>query len=168
MMAILRICLYLSAFVLGNFIVLWYGKPGLLITALLLIPFDFVLRCLFHEKWTGGELIFKLGGLVIVASCLTYWINADSQAIALGSALGFLAAQLTAGVFYQTFINKSYFLKVNGSDALAMIIDSIVFQWIAFGSLDPMITVAQCSLKMAGGLFWYWVIFVKWRLQEKW
>lgn len=167
-MQVIKISLYLLAFVLANFIVLYFGKVGLIFTALFLIPFDFVMRCLFHEQWKGVELILKLGLLVGVASILTYVINKDAANIALGSVFGFVSAQFIAGVFYQSVINKSYFIKVNGSDAIGIFFDSLVFQFVAFSSIDPIITISQFTLKIIGGLFWYWVIFSKYKLQNKW
>ena len=163
-----KIALYLLAFIFANFIVLWYGANGLIFTALFLIPFDFVLRCLFHEQWKGIELILKLGLLVLTASLLTYLINQDAQNIALGSMCGFIIAQISAGIFYQIFITKSYFTKVNGSDLVGIIFDSIFFQLIAFSFIDWKITLTQSILKIAGGLFWYWLIFVKLKLHERW
>lgn len=167
-MQALRISLYLLAFVLSNLVVLWYGRTGLLVTALLLIPFDFVMRCTFHEQWKGAELLLKLGTLVAVAGCISFLINVNTKSIAVASVGGFFIAQFVAGVFYQLCINRSYFIKVNGSDALGILADSIVFQILAFGSLDYFTTISQFALKIVGGLFWYWVIFVKLKLQDKW
>ncbi len=167
-MLAIKISFYLLAFVFANFIVLWFGAKGLVFTALFLIPFDFVMRCLFHETWKGKELVFKLGGLVIVASFLTFFINQNALNIALGSSGGFISAQIVAGLFYQIVIKKSYFIKVNGSDAIGILIDSIVFQFIAFGNIDFFIMSTQFALKITGGLFWYWIIFVKLKLQTKW
>lgn len=164
-MQVVKISLYLFAFVLSNFIVLWFGKNGLIITSLFLIPFDFVIRCMFHEQWKGKQLILKLGLLVISASILTYIINADSKNIAIGSAVSFICAQLIAGIFYQLTINKNTFIKVNGSDAIGILMDSIVFQLIAFLSIDMSISLFQFVLKLIGGLFWYWILFVKFKLK---
>ncbi len=158
---------YISAFILANFIVLWYGEKGIIFNSLLLIPFDFVLRCMFHEQWKGKELIFKLGSLVIAASVITYLINKDSLNIALGSAFGFISAQIVASIFYQAVIKHNYFIKVNGSDLVGIIADSIVFQLVAFNFLDLTISGGQILLKMFGGLFWYWIIFKKLKLQNK-
>ncbi len=163
----LKISLYLLAFVFANFIVLWFGSKGLIFTALFLVPFDFVIRCLFHETWKGMELFLKLGALVLIASALTYVINRDSLNIALGSACGFIAAQIAAGIFYQLTIKRNFFIKVNGSDAVGILVDSIIFQVVAFEIIIPSITLSQFLLKIIGGLFWYWVIFVKLKLQEK-
>jgi len=166
-MQALKISLYLAAFTLANFIVLWFGKTGLIFTALLLIPFDFVMRCMFHEQWKGIELIAKLGALVAVSSAITYLINQDAKNIALASVGGFISAQIVAGIFYQLTIKKSYFIKVNGSDAVGIILDSIVFQMIAFGFITYEITLSQTLLKIIGGFFWYWVIFVKLKLHAR-
>jgi uncharacterized PurR-regulated membrane protein YhhQ (DUF165 family) len=165
-MQAIKISLYLLAFVFSNFIILWFGAKGLIFTSLFLIPFDFVLRCMFHEQWKGKELILKLGTLVIVASFITYLINKQSINIALGSAFGFISAQIVAGIFYQTFIKSNYFIKVNGSDLIGIISDSIVFQLIAFSFVDIKISIGQILLKMLGGLFWYWVIFKKLKLYK--
>ena len=167
-MQVVKISLYLIAFILSNFIVLWFGSYGLIITALFLIPFDFVIRCLFHEQWKGKKLIINLGLLVSTASLLTYLINNKSMNIALGSMFGFITAQLMAGIFYQLNIKKSYFIKVNGSDVIGIIFDSLVFQLVAFSLINYEITLSQVLLKTMGGLFWYWVIFKKLKLQEKW
>jgi len=113
------------------------------------------------------ELFLKLGALVLIASALTYVINRDSLNIALGSACGFIAAQIAAGIFYQLTIKRNFFIKVNGSDAVGILVDSIIFQVVAFEIIIPSITLSQFLLKIIGGLFWYWVIFVKLKLQEK-
>lgn len=167
-MQVLRISIYLLAFVLSNFIVLHFGSTGLIFTALLLIPFDFVMRCLFHETWRGKELIIKLGALVLIASIVTFLINRNTLNIAIASSCGFVCAQIISGVFYQFFINKSYFIKVNGSDAVGILVDSLIFQFIAFSVILPEITISQFLLKILGGLFWYWLLFVKLKLQSKW
>jgi uncharacterized PurR-regulated membrane protein YhhQ (DUF165 family) len=167
-MQVIKISLYLIAFVLANFIILWFGPQGLIFTSLFLIPFDFVIRCMFHEQWKGKELILKLGSLVIGASVITYLINKNSLNIALGSSFGFIAAQIFAGIFYQAFIKESYFIKVNGSDFIGIIVDSIVFQIVAFNFIDIKVSAGQIILKVLGGLFWYWVIFKKLKLQNKW
>jgi uncharacterized PurR-regulated membrane protein YhhQ (DUF165 family) len=167
-MQVIKISIYLIAFVIANLIVFFFGSTGLIFTALFLIPFDFVMRCLFHETWKGKELILKLGLIVISASLITFVINKDALNIALGSSIGFILSQIFAGIFYQVFIKKSYFIKVNGSDAVGILIDSIAFQLIAFGIIDYKIMASQFILKRIGGLFWYWIIFKKLKLQEKW
>jgi len=77
-MQVIKISIYLLAFVLSNFIVLWFGPTGLIFTALFLIPFDFVMRCIFHETWKGIELILKMSLLVLVAGFTSYLINIET------------------------------------------------------------------------------------------
>lgn len=165
---VIKINIYLIAFILSNFIVLWFGPNGLIFTALFLIPFDFVMRCMFHETWKGKELIIKLGLLVLVSSIATYLINRHSLNIALGSMFGFIVAQISAGIFYQLNIKSKPFIKVNGSDAVGIVFDSIVFQLIAFSSISFDITISQILLKLLGGFFWYWILFHKLKLNSKW
>lgn len=167
-MQVIRISVYLAALVFANFIVVWFGKTGLIFTALFLIPFDFVIRCIFHETWKGMELILKLGTLTLAASIITYLINGNTLNIAAGSSFGFMAAQVVAGLFYQWAINKPYWMKVNGSDFVGILTDSIVFQIVAFSAIDSTITLSQTVLKLIGGVFWYWLIFVKLKLHKKW
>ncbi len=167
-MGVLKISVYLLAFVIANFVVLWFGSNGLIFTALFLIPFDFVMRCVFHETWKGFELIAKMFILVLVAGVITYLINHETHKIAVASIIGFTAAQIFAGFMYQISIKKSYLLKVNTSDAIGIIVDSISFQLFAFGTVNWYIFSSQFMLKIIGGLFWYWVIFVKLKLNTKW
>jgi len=162
-----KISIYLMAFILANYIVIWYGPTGLIFTALFLVPFDFVMRCVFHETMKGFKLFLFMAFLVSLASLVTYYINQDSMNIALGSVFGFSCAQLFAGIFYQFFIKKSYFIKVNGSDFIGIIVDSIVFQLVAFNSIDSGITISQILMKVLGGLFWYWIFFKVIKIQNK-
>jgi uncharacterized PurR-regulated membrane protein YhhQ (DUF165 family) len=162
-----KISIYLMAFILANYMVIWYGPTGLIFTALFLVPFDFVMRCVFHETMKGVKLFLFMAFLVTMASVVTYYINQESYNIAMGSVAGFSCAQLLAGIFYQIFIKKSYFIKVNGSDFVGIIVDSIVFQLVAFSTIDTTITISQIVMKVLGGLFWYWVFFKVIKIQNK-
>lgn len=147
------------AFTLANLLVAHYGAQALIVTAIFIIPFDFVMRCVFHEKWSGIELVLKLGALTVVAGIITYAINRQSLDVVFGSIAGYAGAQITAGIFYQAMIRKSYLIKVNLSDLIAIATDSILFQIAAFNEVDTYITISQIALKMAGGLFWFYIIF---------
>lgn len=166
-MLVIKISVYLLAFILANYIVIWYGEKGLIFTALFLVPFDFVMRCIFHETMKGFKLFMFMAFLVSSASLVTYYINQDTYKIAIGSAVGFACAQLFAGIFYQIFIQKSYFVKVNGSDFVGIVADSIVFQLVAFSSINTSITIGQIAMKILGGLFWYWIFFKVLKIQTK-
>lgn len=151
---------YLLAFVLANLIVKHFGVYGLWFSSFLLIPFDFVARCIIHERYKGLNLIIVLGALTILASVITYLLNAPY--IAAASMCGFTAAQIGAGIFYQlNKKNKSWFFKVNISDLIAIVLDSFIFQLIAFNGLNLVVTGGQILIKFAGGLLWFYILFKK-------
>ena len=52
-MDLIKYILYIIAFVFANLLVQYFGAKGLLLSSLFLIPFDFIMRCLFHEKNKG-------------------------------------------------------------------------------------------------------------------
>lgn len=149
---------YLAAFVAANLLVNHFGAYGLWFSSFFLIPFDFVCRCLFHESWQGKRLIINLSCLTILAGCLTFLINNSALYIALASFSGFTAAQISAGIFYQMNKSKSWFYKVNVSDLIAIVFDSIVFQLVAFSSIAPGVTLGQIVIKFLGGLMWYFIL----------
>lgn len=105
--------------------------------------------------------------LTITASAITFLINHEALNIALASVSGFFTAQIFAGIFYQVFINRSFFVKVNGSDFIAICFDSFVFQLVAFHEFSPTITVGQILIKLTGGYIWYLILFKKLKINEK-
>lgn len=160
--------LYLLSFVGANLLVKHFGAYGLWFSSFLLIPFDFVCRCLLHEKWKGLKLIFNLLLLTAASGAITYLINRHAINIALGSLAGFSASQLGAGIFYQWLKqSKNWFFKVNISDLIAIVCDSLVFQYIAFDKLVIPVTIGQVAIKFAGGLMWYYILFKKIKIQNR-
>lgn len=113
------------------------------------------------------RLLSVLFVLTLNAAVITVIINQSAGRIALASVLGFTAAQIFAGIFYQRFKNSQYFYKVNLSDLIAITCDSIVFQLVAFNHFDTLITLGQITIKFAGGLLWYFILFKKLKLDEK-
>lgn len=144
-----------------------FGAYALWASSFAIIPFDFIVRCILHEKWKGQELISKFFLLTFIACLITYFINKDAHNIAFASIIGFTSAQLTAGFYYQLNKGKSIFNKVNISDLIAIAADSIVFQFIAFSYLNPLITLGQIAVKFFGGLLWYYILFKRLRIHEK-
>lgn len=153
------IAFYLIALVSANLIVKHFGAPGLWFSSALLIPFDFICRAIFHESWKGKKLVANLLLLTVVSGIVTFIINHEALNIALASFAGIVAVQIFAGIFYQMFMQKSYFFKVNLSDLIAIIVDSIAFQLVAFGTVNFEVTGGQMLIKAVGGLFWFYVIF---------
>lgn len=153
------IIFYLIALIAANLIVKHFGSHGLWFSSAILIPFDFVCRCIFHESWKGIKLVKNLILLTLVSGIITVALNYNALNIALASFAGIVSVQIAAGLFYQRFKNKSYFFKVNISDLIAIIVDSIVFQYVAFQLIDFNVTGGQILIKIFGGLFWYFIIF---------
>lgn len=112
-------------------------------------------------------MVLSLLLLTALASAITIIINHDAIPIAMASVAGFTAAQVVAGIAYQLLMQKAFFAKVNGTDLLAVIIDSIIFQIIAFGGLHWNIVGLQVALKSIGGLVWYIILFKKYKIHEK-
>lgn len=160
--------LYIIMFIVANFLVLKFGKIGIFIASSVFIPFDFVIRCYFQEKWNGRQLIFKMGGLILIASIISFLMNYQVKNIAIASFFSFLISQTMAAFIYQNLKQKSYLIKVNGSDFIAIITDSIIFQWIAFNIVLFEITATQVLIKTIGGIFWYFILFKYLKIQEKW
>lgn len=156
---IIRTILYLFAIVCSNLLVARFGLPGMLISSLLLIPFDFVIRAYFHERLRGIQLMVVLAGLVATGALITFAFNANAIRIGIGSVCAFVFANAAASAFYQVFMRKDLLIKVNGSDVVAIIVDSLVFQAIAFGTVVWPVTAGQMALKIIGGFFWYLVLF---------
>lgn len=163
----LIVFLYLTSIICANLLVKYLGAYGLWFSSFFLIPFDFVTRCLLHEKWKGLKLILRLFVITTIACALTYALNTDAKLIAIASITGFTSAQIAAGIFYQFNKDKSWFFKVNVSDLLAIIADSIVFQLVAFGHTDSLVTLGQIAIKFTGGLLWYYILFKKIKLQNR-
>lgn len=155
------ITVYLAAFVAANLLVKHFGPYGLWFSSLFLIPFDFVCRCLFHESWKGFKLIRNLFLLTLAASLITILINSSALDIALASVCGFTAAQIFAGIYYQLNIRAPLIIKVNGSDLVGIVADSVIFQHVAFGGFDLKVMAGQMIIKFIGGLIWYFIIFKK-------
>ena len=150
---------YLIALVAANLLVKHFGPYGLWFSSAFLIPFDFICRCIFHETWKGAKLIFNLILLTIFSGIITFVLNEDALNIAAASFAGIVAVQIFAGLFYQALKKKSFLIKVNLSDFIAIVVDSIVFQLVAFSVINWQVTTGQILIKVLGGLLWFYIIF---------
>lgn len=158
---IITFALFLISITLGNLLVHWLGRWGVLITSFVFIPFDFIIRCYIHELYRGKKLYYLLFGIITLGAIATYIVNHDAKNIALGSVTGFAIASLAGSLFYQFSIKQIPLIKVNGSDIIALIVDSIIFQMIAFNSIVWAVTSWQIAVKILGGLLWYYILIYK-------
>jgi hypothetical protein len=158
---------YWISIVVGNLLVSWLGPPGIIITSFIFIPFDFVIRCIIHERLKRYQLYFALLFLIGTGALMTYALNRHAEAIAKASVIAFSLAGLTGSLVYQLLIHKRGMIKINVSDASALIVDSIIFQTVAFDKISISIISLQIIVKVLGGLLWYYILFARLRLMEK-
>lgn len=99
-------------------------------SGVLMVGAALVLRDIVHERlgaaWALAAII--LGGI------LSWWVAAP--ALALASVLAFTLSELADFAVYATLRKRWLALAVLASGIVGSIIDSAVFLWLAFGSLD--------------------------------
>jgi hypothetical protein len=96
--------------------------------------------------------------LIFSGSMISYLINKDAKQIAIASCASFFIAGSFDFIVYQVLKGHSRAFKMNASNIVSAIIDSLVFPWIAFKMIDPAFSLGQSSLKIFGGIFWTLVL----------
>jgi len=150
--------IYIAALVVANLLVAWLGPWFSPINAFVLIGLDLSLRDKLHEQWENDKLVLKMGGLIAVASGVSYLLNPAAGSIALASFLAFALAMSADTVAYHFLRDKPWMIRSNGSNVAGAAVDSITFPTIAFGGLMPEIVALQFISKICGGAIWsYWL-----------
>lgn len=160
----LLIASYLGAIVVSNLLVAAYGQPALVLTALVLIPFDLFSRDLLHERWHSSRLAMRMGALVAAGSVLSFALNNSSWRVSIASCVAFGLAATCDTVIYELLSHRSKRYRMTTSNTVSAIVDSVVFPLIAFGGLSWWLSASQAALKVAGGIAWvtaYGIIFSK-------
>lgn len=147
---------YLVAAVVANAIVTWIGQAALPFTAFVLIPFDLVARDALHDRWAGRWLWPRMFGLVAGGSLVSWLSATGSPAVCVASAVSFAAAGVTDALSYQLLNDRPRFVRMNGSNAMSAIVDSIAFPLLAFGGATIGLSLSQAASKFAGGFIWAW------------
>ena len=150
----LCVSLYLSAVVAANLAVDLFGQAALIVTAFVLIPFDLVTRDILHEKWRGPHLWPHMLALIACGSILTVLVSWDAHRIALASTCAFFSASTVNALVYRLLDHRKRFVRMNGSNVVASVVDSVVFPFIAFQTVSPVLCIGQSLSKIAGGLVW--------------
>lgn len=91
----------------------------------------FTLRDLLHER--NGR--FWILSAIIMGAALSGLLE-DAQRIALASGVAFLLSEFSDWAIYTPLRRKGWTIAVVCSNLIGLIIDSSIFLWIAFGSLD--------------------------------
>lgn len=129
------LALYVASIVAAN----------LTLAAVGLVPVGFGLVAPAGVLWAGAALTLRdlvqerLGRhavlVAIVAGAALSWLVAPSFAAA--SAVAFLASELADLAAYTPLRRRGYWLvAVAGSNTVGLVADSVLFLWLAFGSLD--------------------------------
>lgn len=148
------IILYLIAIVMANLSASLLGPASTVANAFLFIGLDLTARDKLHEAWHSKNLWLKMFTLIAVGSLLSWLLNRNAGQIAIASMIAFAGAGIIDSLTYQKLINKSWMVKVNGSNIFSAMADSILFPTIAFGSLMPLIILGQFTAKVMGGYIW--------------
>jgi hypothetical protein len=154
----LSILIFLSAIVLANLSVAYFGPWSMPINAFVLIGLDLSLRDKIHERWHGKRLGLKMFGLICAGAVVTWVMNRDAGMICIASVAAFGAALIVDSLLYERFYHLPRLKKMNISNVGSAAIDSILFPTIAFGVLMPQIVILQFLAKVIGGAFWAWAL----------
>jgi hypothetical protein len=152
------ILLYLTAIVLANLTVAWWGPGWSIVNAFLFIGLDLTARDNLHDRWHNRGLVWKMALLIASGGLVSYLLNADAGIIAIASTAAFTAAATVDGIFYHWLREKPWMVRVNSSNVPAAAVDSLIFPTIAFGGLLIWVTLGQFVAKVAGGFLWSLVL----------
>jgi hypothetical protein len=156
---------YLGAAVAANITVQYFGPTAMPIIAFVMIGLDLTSRDYLHEAWQGKRLGWKMLTLIGGGSVLTYLVNHEAKRIAWASFLAFASAGATDAVTYALLKGRARRLKVNGSNMVSGLVDSVVFPAAAFGLFNFKTVGLQYAAKVAGG--WVWSMNLEKTVWEK-
>lgn len=147
------IALYAAAIILANLLVAQFGPQVTPINAFFLIGLDLALRNYLSLKMNKTQM----AAMIVGTGLLSYLINPASGLIAIASGVAFTAAALADWATFNT-ATGSWFKRNLAGNSVGALVDSVVFPTLAFGSLMPVIVLAQFAAKVAGGSAWGWLI----------
>lgn len=150
--------IYIAALVVANLLVAWLGPWFSLVNAFVLIGLDLSLRDKIHDLWEGDKLPVKMGGLIAIASIVSYAINPATGMIAFASLAAFTLSMVSDSYAYHLLKNKDWFIRANGSNVAGSAVDSLIFPTIAFGGLMIEIVLLQFVAKVFGGFVWSYLL----------
>lgn len=154
----LLIGMYLAAIVGANLLVAALGPAVTIPCAFVFIALDLTTRDRLHDAWHGRGLVWKMAALITAGSALSYALNASAGPIALASFVAFAVSAALDALTYQVLHKRAYLVKVNGSNLVSALADSIIFPTLAFGGLLPWLVLGQFAAKVLGGVVWAWLL----------
>jgi uncharacterized PurR-regulated membrane protein YhhQ (DUF165 family) len=148
----------LIAIILSNILVTILGASWSPLTAFIFIGFDITCRDKLHEIWYKKNLLFKMSLLILLGSFISFIINANTINIAIASFIAFSISSLFDSIIYGILFKHKKMVKINTSNIVSSLLDSIIFPIIAFGAFMPVIIFGQFIAKFCGGFIWSIVI----------
>lgn len=153
------IALYLTAIIIANLTVAYYGPSVTIINAFLFIGLDLTTRDSLHDRWKGKGLWLKMLALIGAGSLLSYALNVNAGPIALASFVAFAGAGVADTLMYWVLGARAKLVKINGSNVVSAAVDSLIFPVLAFGfPVLWWIVLGQFAAKVAGGFIWSLVL----------
>jgi len=153
-MSWLLIAVYVAAMTTANLLVWWLGPWVSPFNAFALIGLDLTMRDVLHERLGRVEMF----GVIVIGGTLTWIVNPATARIAVASAIAFTLAALADWIAYSLLRERSWLVRVNGSNVVGAAVDSVIFPTLAFGALLPAIIALQFAAKAAGGALWALVL----------
>lgn len=145
---------YLLAIVAANLAVGHFGPSALAVTAWVLIPFDLTVKDALQERWAGPGVVLRLGALILSGSILSAVLSASATEIAIASFLAFASAGTADSLVLAALRWEKRMVRVNASNVMGALVDSLIFQLVAFGEVDACLFVGQVAAKVVGGFAW--------------
>ena len=157
----MMILLYLLAIVLANLSTARWGPGVSVVNAFLLVGLDLTARDRLHDSWSGRWLWPKMALLIVAGSVLSWLLNRDAGRVALASMMAFAVAGAVDALIYALADGRPRLVRINGSNVASAAADSLIFPWLAFGGLLPLLVVGQFVAKVGGGFVWS-LILLRW------
>lgn len=160
------IVLYLSAIVIANLLVAYFGPGVAIFNAFFFIALDLTTRDTLHERWHHQHLWRNMALLIGAGSLLSAFtevlfaalfnLQLDVATIAAASFTAFLAAGAVDTLVYTLLDGQSKLVKMNGSNLASAAVDSFLFLYLAFGIFPGFwsIVAGQFVAKVVGGFIW--------------
>ena len=155
----LYVLMYLGAIVIANLIVARFGPGAAIPVAFALIGLDLTSRDRLHDAWRNRNLWPKMFALIASGSVLSWLFNRNAGPVALASFVAFALAGVADAITYHLMGDRARMLRVNGSNVVAALVDSLVFPTLAFGGLLPWVVLGQFIAKVGGGFVWSLVLY---------
>jgi uncharacterized PurR-regulated membrane protein YhhQ (DUF165 family) len=176
MRVVVLIAMYLAAIVGANVSFAIWGMAVEPWISMMLIGLDLTSRDYLHRAWGHRGLAWKMSLLILSGSALsaalglllpvvtgadlTTIIEGGIVRVAFASAAAFAAAGMIDALTYGVL--RQRWLRINGSNLVAGLVDSAVFPIVAFGELNWWLIFYFGAVKFLGGAFW-WLVLGGWR-----